>query len=113
MTEEFLSDKLDELIFWLKYPVWKAFIADLKVNLKDDTEKLVYQLSTGNRSTRDVARLVAYNGKSITHVTVANLWQKWSTVPIVIKTNKLGRYKKVVSLRAAGIDYPKINFPDE
>lgn len=112
MSED-LSGKIDELIFWLKYSVWKSFVTDLKVFLKDDTEKMVYQLSNGNRSTRDIAKIVSYNKKSITHVTVANLWQKWAVVPIVIKTSKLGRYKRVVSLRVTEIECPHIDFPSE
>lgn len=110
MSEE-LSYKMDELNFWLKYSVWKTFVADLRVNLRDDTEKMIYVLSNGSRSTRDIAGIVSFNRKSITHVTVANLWQKWATIPIVIKTNKSGRYRKVVALKSTGIEYPEIKYP--
>lgn len=112
MSEE-LSEQVDELIFWLKYSMWKPFITDLRVNLKDDVEKMIYQLSNGNRSTRDIVKILLFNGKTTTHVTVANLWQKWASVPIVIRTNKSGRYKRVVSLRAAGIEYPDIKLPTD
>jgi hypothetical protein len=108
LSEE-LSDKIDELIFWVKYSVWKTLLTDLKVNLKDDVEKLVYELSDGSNSTRDIAQIISKSGRQVTHVTVANLWQKWSLVPLVIPTNRSGRYRKVVSLKTTGIEIPAIN----
>jgi hypothetical protein len=107
MSEE-LANKIDELIFWTKYSVWKTLLTDLKVNLKDDVEKLVYELSDGRNSSRDIAQIINNSGRKITHVTVTNLWQKWSLVPLVIPTDKPGRYKKAVSLRAVGIDIPAV-----
>ena len=109
MSDE-LSDKIDELIFWMKYSVWKSLIADLKVNVRDDIEKLVYELSDGKNSTRDIAELISKGGRQVTHVTVANLWQKWSLIPLVIPTNRSGRYRRVVSLKTTGIEIPPINF---
>ena len=108
MSEE-LSDKIDELIFWVKYSVWKTLLTDLKVNLKDDVDKLVYELSDGKNSTRDIAQIISKSGRKVTHVTVANLWQRWASVPIVIPTSKTGRYRKVVSLKTTGIEIPAID----
>ncbi len=108
MSEE-LSNKIDELIFWTKYSAWKTFISDLKVNLRDDIDKLVYELSDGTNSTRDIAQIISKTGRKVTHMTVANMWQKWSLIPIVIPTARTGRFRKVASLRGTGIEMPAID----
>ncbi len=105
MSEE-LSEKIDELIFWARYSALKAFIADVKVTLRDDVEKLVYELSDGKNSTRDIAQIISKTGRRVTHATVANMWQKWATIPLVMPASRTGRYKKIVSLKNAGIELP-------
>lgn len=108
MSEE-LVDKIDELIFWVKYSVWKSLIADLKVNLKDDMDKLVYELSDGKNSTRAIAQIISKGGRKVTHVTIANLWQKWASVPIVMPATRTGRYKKIISLKTTDIELPVLD----
>jgi len=101
-----LSEKLDELIFWTKFSVLSTFSVLLKDALRDDTDKLVYELSDGNRSTREIARLISKGGRKITHVTVANMWQKWSLMSLVMPARRRGRYRRVVSLESLGIEVP-------
>jgi hypothetical protein len=109
MTEDVSSsEKIDELIFWVKYPSWKTFLADLRTTLREDVEKLVYDLSDGKNSTRDIAQIVTKMGRKVSNVTVANMWQKWSVIPIVIPAGISGRFKKVVSLKSAGIELPDL-----
>jgi hypothetical protein len=107
-VSEELSEKIEELVFWARYSAWKTFIADLKVTLRDDVDKLVYELSDGKNSTRDIAQIVSQTGRKVTHVTVANMWQKWSSIPLVLPASRTGRYKKIVSLKLAGIDVPSV-----
>jgi len=110
MSEDlFSTEKIDELIFWVRYPVWKTFLADLKAILREDVEKLVYELSDGKNSTRDIAQIVTKMGKKISNVTVANMWQKWALIPLVIPARTVGRYRKVVSLKQVGIEVPDID----
>lgn len=108
MTKEFeeLSDKIDELIFWTKYSAWKSFKMDLKVALRDDIDKLVYELSDGKRSTREIADEISKTGRKITHTTVANMWQKWALSSLLIPAGRSGRYRKVTSLKAVEIQFP-------
>lgn len=108
MNKEFeeLSNKVDELIFWAKYSAWKSFKMDLKVALRDDVDKLVYELSDGKRSTREIADEISKIGRKITHTTVANMWQKWALSSLVIPAGRTGRYRKVTSLKAAEIQFP-------
>jgi hypothetical protein len=108
-VSEELSEKIEELVFWARYSAWKTFVADLKVTLRDDVDKLVYELSDGNNSTRDIAKIISKTGRKVTHVTVANMWQKWSSIPLVIPASRTGRYKKVISLKLVGIDVPSID----
>ncbi|MGD0405914.1 MAG: hypothetical protein ABSB10_04610 [Candidatus Bathyarchaeia archaeon] len=109
MSEDlFNSEKIDELIFWVRYPVWKTFLVDLKTTLRDDVDKLVYELSNGKNSTRDIAQIATKMGKKISNVTVANMWQRWALIPLVIPARTSGRYRKVVSLKLVGIELPTI-----
>lgn len=109
MSEDYCrSEKIDELIFWVRYSVWKTFLADLKTTLRDDVDKLVYELSDGKNSTRDIAQIVAKVGKKVSNVTVANMWQKWALIPLVVPARITGRYRRVVSLKSVGIDVPDL-----
>jgi len=103
-----LSEKLDELIFWTKFSALPTFIALLKDALRDDVDKLVYELSDGERSTREIAHLISRGGRAITHTTVANMWQKWFLMNLVMPARRRGRYKRVVSLESIGIEVPEI-----
>ena len=105
---EALSEKIDELLFWTRYRQWKTFSADLKTALKDDIDKLVYELSDGERSTREIAQFISKMGRKITHTSVANMWQKWASIPLVMPGRRTGRYRRVTSLKLAGIELPTL-----
>ena len=107
--EKTLSEKLDELIFWIRFSALPTFRTLLVDALREDVAKLVYELSDGERSTREVAHMISRGGRRITHATVANMWQKWSLMNLVIPTERRGRYKKVVSLESIGIEVPPLN----
>lgn len=99
-----LLAKLDELIFWTRFSALPRFRALLLDTLRDDVDKLVYGLSDGERSTRDIAKVVSSGENRITHVTVANMWKKWSILDLVAPAERKGRYKKVISLESLGIE---------
>ena len=73
-----IAEKLDELIFWTKFSALPTFVGLLKNELRSDAEKLVYEFSDGEKSTRDIASLLSKTGIKITHATVANMWQRWA-----------------------------------
>lgn len=106
---ESLSEKLNELIFWTKFSALPTFRVLLIDALREDVDKLVYELSDGERSTREIAHMISRGGRRITHTTVANLWQKWSLMNLVMPTERRGRYKKVVSLKSIGVEVPPLN----
>lgn len=103
-----LSEKLDELIFWTKFSALPTFRALLMDALREDVDKLVYELSDGERSTREISHMISEGGRRITHVTVANMWQKWSLMNLVMPTERRGRYRRVVSLESLGIEVPPL-----
>lgn len=110
---ESLSDKLDELIFWTRFSALPTFAALLKNALRDDVDKLVYELSDGERSTREIAHLISRGGRRVTHATVANMWQKWFLMNLVMPTRRRGRYRRVVSLESIGIEMPSMEVVHE
>lgn len=108
MSEEIqIIDKLDELIFWTRFSALPSFKALLNNVLRDDVDKLVYEFSDGNRTTREISKLLSKLHKKISHVTVANLWNKWHSMNLVIPAQRKGRFKKVISLEAIGIEVPR------
>lgn len=105
---EILSKKLDELIFWTRFSALRTFRALLMDNLRTDVDKLVYELSDGERSTREITAMISRGGRSISHVTVTNLWQRWSVLNLVMPAERRGRYRRVVSLESIGIEMPSL-----
>jgi hypothetical protein len=103
-----LTEKIEELTYWTKFSVWTIFVKILVATLSNDVDKIVYELSTGDRSTRDIALLASNNGVKITHQTVKNMWQRWAAVPIVMPAGTQGRFKRVVSLKVIGIQVPSL-----
>ena len=106
--EDVFYGKLDELLFWTRFSALPTFRALIMDNLRTDIDKLVYELSDGNRSTRAISELITAGGRRITHVTVANMWQKWNVLNLVIPAQRAGRYKRVLSLESLGIEIPSI-----
>jgi len=103
-----LVEKIEELTYWTKFSVWTTFMKILAATLSDDVDKVVYELSTGDRSTRDIAQIAMNNGMKMTHQTVKNMWQRWAAVPIVMPAGTQGRFKRVVSLKSIGIQIPPL-----
>jgi hypothetical protein len=111
--EKTLSEKIDELIFWTKFSALPTFRALLMDTLREDVDKIVYELSDGEKSTREIAYMISARGRRITHVTIANMWKKWSIMNLVMPAQREGRYKKVLSLKELGIEIPKLEIPED
>ena len=113
MSERDLLERLDELVFWTRLSAMPSIRKTVVDNLRTDIDKLVYQLSDGNRSTREIANTIKRGGRRITHVTVANMWRKWAILDLVMPTQRRGRYMRVVSLESLGIEIPQLEVPSE
>jgi len=113
LSEKVLIEKLDELIFWTKLSVMPTVRKTIVDYLRSDIDKLVYGLSDGNRSTREIAQIISRGGRDISHVTVARMWSKWSILNIVMPAQRRGRCKKLISLESLGIEMPELEVSRE
>lgn len=75
-------------------------------NLRDDSEKLVYELSDGERSIRDIEKIT-----NVSRTKIATLWKKWFNMGIMEKSTKYEgkRMKRSFSLSDVGIDIPQMS----
>ena len=108
-----LLERLDELIFWTRLSAMPSIRKAVVDNLRTDIDKLVYQLSDGNRSSREIANTIRRGGRSVTHVTVTNMWRKWAILNLVMPAQRRGRYMRVASLESLGIEIPQLEVPSE
>lgn len=108
MSEREIIDRLNELIFWTRFSAMPTFRASLLENLRTDVDKLVYELSDGNRSTREIASMISRGGRSVTHVTVSNMWRKWAILNLVMLAERRGRYRRIYPLESMGIEVPSL-----
>lgn len=72
----------------------------------DDKDIIIYYHSDGNKSSRDLAKIVG-----VSHKTVQLLWRKWIGSGIAESTLKYkgGRCRKLFDLGELGLKLPKIN----
>lgn len=104
-----IYDELREIKYWVKLSGLPVLRRAAQENLRDAESKLVYELSDGNRSTREIAEELKKIGKTITHATVANMWKRWIPAGIVEASERYqGRFRKVVSLELLGMEIPEI-----
>ena len=107
MNEELLKEivlTLREILKWTRFSGMQQLRNVLLNILKTDTEKAIYELTDGKRSTREIATLVGVKS----HATIAAYWKKWSKTGIVQPTQRIpGRYQHICSLEEVGIEVPK------
>lgn len=93
---ETITELLEELVtlYHLAYlPNIRRVLEDKDI-LTTDKERAVYELSDGQRTSREIAREVG-----IGHVTVTKYWKDWAQIGLVKESPiRRGRYKKVISL---------------
>ena len=96
---------LKEILKWTRFRAWKEVKSVLLSQLRDEKTKLIYHLSNGNMSTREIAKKTG-----VSHETVRNYWKRWSKIPIVEPTTVKGktRYRKMFQLEDFGIEVPDI-----
>lgn len=100
-----ILEVLKEILKWTKFQGWKEVKGVLLSQLKDEKTRLIYHLSNGNASIREIAKKTG-----VSHETVRNYWKRWSKVPIVEPTTVKGktRYRKMFQLEDFGIEVPDI-----
>lgn len=102
-TLKSIGQKLDQLLKWTRFAGMQQLRTILTQNLTTDTEMLIYELSDGERTTREIARLAGVGSNA----TITNYWRKWSKVGIVEPSEKRrGRYQRICSLEEVGLTVP-------
>lgn len=101
---------LSEILKWTRF-IGKRQLRELLLdNLKEDIEKIVYELSDG-RSLREIERICKKNGYAIGRTTIYSYWDKWKPLGIIEPSKKYqGRNERIVSLGEVGIEFPEIKF---
>ena len=106
INEDYLKELLTnvkELVRWSKFSGKKQLKEIITQNLKSDNELLIYEFSDGERSTREISKIV---GK-VSHSTVATYWNKWNKLGIVETSQKYeGRFQRLCSLEEIGLSIP-------
>ena len=98
-----LISLMKELVKWTRFSGKQQLKAMILENLKSDTEKLVYELSDGERSVREIEELT-----NVSKSRVGSYWEKWLTLGIVEESERFqGRMKHICSLDEVGIEVPK------
>lgn len=98
-----IAATLRELLKWTRFAGMLRLKDVLNQTLLTPTEKLVYELSDGERSTRKIAQ-----GVRISHGTVSNYWEKWKKIGIVEPAKREGRYQRICSLEEVGLEVPPL-----
>jgi len=102
-TLKSIEQKLDQLLKWTRFAGMQQLRTIMTQNLETDTEMLVYELSDGERTTREIARLAGVGSNA----TIAKYWKKWTKIGIVEPSEKRrGRYQRICSLEAVGLTVP-------
>lgn len=98
------NSKLEELFeeFLIMYKVVnrKHIIDVLKSELSTEQLIEIYQLSNGERSTREVSASLK---NKCSHSTIARIWNKWALLGLVVPAKQKGRYKAAFNLDEYGI----------
>jgi len=98
-----IESKLDQLLKWTRFAGMQQLRTILAQNLTTDLEMTIYELSDGERSTREIAGLLGIGSNA----TVANYWKKWSKLGIVEPSEKRqGRSRRICSLEEVALTVP-------
>jgi len=98
-----IESKLDQLLKWTRFAGMQQLRTIISQNLTTDAEMLVFELSDGERTTREVARFAGVGSNS----TVAGYWKKWSKLGIIEPSQKRqGRFQRICSLEEVGLPVP-------
>ena len=97
-------DKMEKMFeeFLLLYKVVnrKNIVDTLRAELNSEQLIEIYQLSNGERSTREIAALAK---NKCAHSKVARLWNQWALHGLVVPVSPKGRYKAAFNLDEYGI----------
>ncbi len=97
---EQIINLLSELVDLYKLVNKPIIVQRLQEELADPKRKLIYELSNGERSSREIAKIVG----DISYSTIIGYWKQWAQKGLMAPAQRVGRYKHVVDLREYGLD---------
>ena len=95
-----IEEMFGEFLKIYKFINHPKIIEALNTELSDDTKKKIYELSDGNRSTRDIQKIT---GTGASPATITGYWKQWAFKGIVITAERKGRYKAAFNLAEYGL----------
>lgn len=105
-----ISATLKDLLKWTRFAGMQQLKSIIVSTLQNDDQRLVYEFSDGENSTREIARIIGLGSKS----TVEKYWEKWAKLGIVQPAPKVqGRMQRICSLDELGIEVPKVKKESE
>lgn len=91
---------LREILKWIRFSGMKEASNVLRTTLDSAQKRRIYQLSDGEKSSRDISK-----ASNVSYKTVQNYWRLWAKTGIVepIKAGTGDRYRHVFDLEELGI----------
>ena len=100
MADDRLVNLFEEFLTLYKVMNRRHIIDKLRNELKTEQLLEIYQLTDGEKSTRELAGLLK---NKCSHATVASTWNKWALLGLVLPAKQKGRYKAAFNLVEYGI----------
>jgi hypothetical protein len=100
MTDDTFTTLIREFLTLYKVINRKAILEILNTELKNEQVIEIYQLTDGEKSSRELSGALR---NKCSHATVVNLWNKWALLGLVIPAKQKGRYKAAFNLSEYGI----------
>ncbi len=100
MVNDKLTGMFEEFLLLYKVINRKSVIEILRSELKTDQLIEIYQLTDGEKSTRELSSILK---DKCSHTTISNLWNKWALLGLVYPARQKGRYKAAFNLFEYGI----------
>lgn len=102
-SDQRVVELLSEILRWTK--IGALNLKDsLSQELRTDQQRLAYELSDGNRSSTEIAKLTG-----VSQANVSRWWQRWRELGFVDSSPQYqGRVQRLCSLRMVGIPIPEV-----
>lgn len=100
MADNKLTTMFEEFLMLYKVVNRRTIIEILRAELRTEQLIEIYQLTDGDKSTRELSGMLK---NKCSHVTVATLWNKWALLGLVVPAKQKGRYKAAFNLFEYGI----------
>ena len=95
MSNEIIEATLIEFLQLYRVVNREKISKILSSELRTEQDVMIYRLSDGKRSTRDISNEMK---SKCSHATVAAHWNRWAAMGLVIPTNYKGRYRAAFDL---------------